>query len=161
MQFREANANDLPAICILGDDVNAMHHRVEPHVFAPGGNPQFHRDHWLTTVGKEQATTFLAIDQAQVIGFITVSAASETHSLFQPVRFGRVGTVGVSETYRSRGVGRQLMALAEAWAAARGCEEIRLTVGAFNERAESLYAELGYEIRSKLLVRALKRSSEA
>jgi ribosomal protein S18 acetylase RimI-like enzyme len=155
MHFREATTDDLTAICLLGDDVNAMHHRVEPHVFAPAGDPQLHSAHWLATIAQESATTFLAIDQDQVVGFVTVAASCDAHSLLQPVRFGRIGTVGVSASHQNRGVGRSLMALAEEWAVSRGCVELRLTVGAFNERAEKLYAALGYEVRSKLMVRAL------
>jgi GNAT superfamily N-acetyltransferase len=155
MQFREARADDLEAICLLGDEVNALHHLAEPHVFAPGGDPQRHRAHWLSGIAQESATTFVAVDAEQIVGFVSVSVGEESHSLMQPMRFGRIGTVGVRQECRGRGVGRQLMALAEAWAASRGCAEVRLTVGAFNARAEQLYGELGYAVRSKQMVRSI------
>ncbi len=131
-----------------------MHHRAEPHVFAPCGDPLRHREHWAATVAQANATTFLAADADRVVGFITVSVVEEVHSLLQPMRFGRIGSIGVTSDHRGRGVGRVLVAAAQEWAETRGCVEVRLTVGAFNKRAARLYEELGYEVRSMLLVRS-------
>lgn len=52
--------------------------------------------------------------------------------------------LGVREDLRSRGVGTQLLASAEAAARARGCTRIGLAVGIENLRARALYARLGY-----------------
>jgi ribosomal protein S18 acetylase RimI-like enzyme len=155
MLYREATHADLPVISSLGDEVNAMHHLAEPHVFASGGDPMRHSAHWETTIGQKSTTTFLALAEDRVVGFATVTAGNETHSLLQPVRFGRIGTVGVNAQYRGQGIGNCLMELAEKWAKAQGCTEIRLTVGTFNERALRLYEERGYEERSRQLVRSL------
>lgn len=40
------------------------------------------------------------------------------------------------------------MALAERWAIRQGARDLRLTVWAFNEPAQRLYEELGYEKRA-------------
>lgn len=45
-----------------------------------------------------------------------------------------------------RGLGRQLLAEAERWAAAQGLGNIRLHVFAGNERARKMYEEAGYEV---------------
>jgi ribosomal protein S18 acetylase RimI-like enzyme len=155
ISLREATAADLPAICLLGEEVNALHHHAEPQVFAPPGDPERHRAHWQATLGQPAATTFVALDGDAVVGFITVTVVDETHSLLQPLRFARIGTVGVCAQQRGAGIGKALMVRAEAWAHARGCVETRLQVGAFNTRAARLYAELGYELRTSMLARAL------
>lgn len=47
---------------------------------------------------------------------------------------------------RGRGVGRALVAAAEAWAAARGCTEIRVRSNVVRERAHAFYRARGYEV---------------
>ncbi|NSL54266.1 GNAT family N-acetyltransferase [Uliginosibacterium sp. IMCC34675] len=69
--------------------------------------------------------------------------------------YGRIGSVGVAAEHRGKGVGRALVALAEAWAARRGAADMRLQVWSFNERAMALYEELGYSVRSHVLGKRL------
>ena len=91
----------------------------------------------------------------QIIGFISVVLVSEANSLMQAKAFGRIGSVSVTAEYRGKGVGRALVALAEAWATSRGAADMRLQVWAFNERAIALYEELGYSVRSHVLGKQL------
>jgi ribosomal protein S18 acetylase RimI-like enzyme len=158
IQIREATEQDLQAICVLGEAVNAMHHQREPHVFAGPGDPMQHAAHWRSTISMlaaGEATTFVAEGAQGVVGFVTVSIGTDAHTLFQPLRFARVGTVGVAPEHRSLGLGAQLMAHAQAWGLARGGTEMRLTVGAFNEDALRWYRHLGFEARSIALVKPL------
>lgn len=59
--------------------------------------------------------------------------------------FAQVAGIVVDERVRGRGVGRALMAAAEAWAAARGYDEVRLWSNIVRERAHRFYEGLGYE----------------
>lgn len=159
IHVREATDQDLHAICVLGEAVNAMHHQREPHVFAAPGDPLQHAAHWRSMIANPlvsgDVTTFVADGAQGVVGFITVSMGTDNHTLFKLIRFARVGTVGVAPEHRSQGVGAQLMAMAQAWGLARGGAEIRLTVGAFNENAMRWYHQLGYDARSIALVKPL------
>lgn len=60
---REATPEDLPAICALGEAVNALHHEVWPQVFAEPGDPLRHAAHWRQSIAAEQATVFV-VEQA-------------------------------------------------------------------------------------------------
>lgn len=53
--------------------------------------------------------------------------------------------VEVAETHRGRGLGRELMTLAGAWAAERGAAEVGLNVFGGNAVARRLYTSLGYQ----------------
>ena len=53
--------------------------------------------------------------------------------------------LAVEAGVEGRGIGRQLIAAAEAWARGRGYRAITLNVFAPNERARSVYERLGYE----------------
>jgi GNAT superfamily N-acetyltransferase len=100
-------------------------------------------------IGAPDATIFVAERAEGVIGFATVAfVAKDKSPLLQPISYARFGSVGVAESHRGRGVGKELMRRAEGWAAAKGAKRISLNVWAFNERAVRLYKELGYEVLS-------------
>lgn len=153
--YREATLTDLPAICILGEAVNLLHHEAWPHVFSGSGDPMRHIDHWQRSIGQEKATTFVCEADSALIGFVSVSIVQETHSFFQHTPFGRVGSVVVAAAHQGKGIGRALMLEAECWARGRGVTDMQLNVWSFNQRALKLYAELGYEIRSHMLGKRL------
>jgi ribosomal protein S18 acetylase RimI-like enzyme len=153
--IREATDADLASICSLGEEVNAIHHEAFPAIFAGAGLPNRDRAHWGSSIGKTDSACFVAAADNAVVGFVTVAAIDENHSLLQSGRFGRIGSVGVTESMRGRGIGKALMRQAEAWAADRGATELRLTVWAFNEPALALYRELGYDVRSHQLAKVL------
>ena len=157
--FRLATESDVPAICALGEEVNSLHFEAFPQVFAGPGAPERDRAHWANGILKEDSATFVAEDHDAAIGFVTVSITTEIHSLLQPICFGRVGSVAVTSSMRGRGIGRDLMRLAERWVQDRGGVEVRLNVWAFNIHALHMYRELGYEVRSHQLARLLPRGA--
>lgn len=156
-RYREALISDLPSICVLGNEVNAFHHDNLPDIFAAEGEPERDRAHWLQSIERENATTFVAEASGTLVGFVTVGIVDESLSLLIPLRYGRIGTIGVAADFRDQGIGRSLMALAEDWAHARGVVDIRLNIWAFNDRAMRLYKSLGYEIRSNFLGKRIAR----
>ncbi|WOS41601.1 GNAT family N-acetyltransferase [Xanthomonas rydalmerensis] len=155
LTYREATASDLPAICALGEEVNALHHAASPHIFAGPGAADRDAAHWTRSIGQNDATTFVAEAQGVLVGFVTVGIVVESHSLLQPMRFGRVGSVGITRSHRGQGIGPALMQRAHDWVARRGGVEMRLNVWAFNRHALHVYEELGYDVRSLTLVKPL------
>lgn len=151
--YRPARSADLKALCALGEEVNAIHHRIFPHVFAGPGSADRDLAHWASSVDTEGAQTFVAEEGGHVVGFVTVNMAAESHTFAQPLKFGRVGTVSVTAALRGQGVGPELMRLAQGWVKENGGHEVRLNVWAFNEHALHVYKELGYEVRSMSLAK--------
>lgn len=78
---------------------------------------------------------FVAEHEETVIGCVAVSGAL-------PV----ISNLAVHPAHRRRGVGRALLAAAEAFAAAHGAERVLLDVRADNEAAVALYATAGYRV---------------
>lgn len=147
--YREAIRSDLRSICILGQEVNAIHHAAWPEIFAPSGDPARDDDLWLKTISQPDATTFVAEVAGAVVGFVNISfVEKESHPLLQPLPVAKVGSVGVASAHRGQGIGREHMSRAESWAHAKGARHVLLNVWSFNVRASNLYRELGYEIRS-------------
>jgi ribosomal protein S18 acetylase RimI-like enzyme len=153
--YRETTEADIDAICALGEEVNAVHHHAFPHVFAGAGEKDRDAAHWMNSIAKHDATTFVAEESKTIVGFVNVSIVNESHSLLQPLRFGRVGSVSVTELRRGQGIGRELMRRTQDWVSSRGGIEVRLNVWAFNSHALHMYEELGYETRSLFLVKHL------
>ena len=154
--YREADATDLPALCILGEAVNAVHHAAFPDLFAGAPEKADHAaGHWARSIGQPMATTFVAEVAGEVVGFVTTGLQDVDHPLQRPLRCAYVGSIGVAAGHRRAGIARTLMDYAQAWARERGAFELRLTVWAFNDSAMRLYRSLGYDVRSHLMARRL------
>lgn len=155
--YREATTSDVPAICVLGQVVNLLHHEAWPRIFSPASDLRRDVSYWSRSIETENSTTFIAESSGEIVGFVTVGRrATEDLSLLLPCCFAHVGSVCVTEAFRGQGIGRELMAQAELWAAANGAAEVRLSVWSFNQPALRLYEELGYEVRSLSLAKDLR-----
>ena len=113
--YRESTEADLDAICELGEEVNEVHHRAFPQIFAGAGEKNRDATHWLSSIAKPDAITIIAEDAGSIVGFVNVNIVNETHTLLQPLRIGRVGSVSVTANRRGQGIGRELMRLAQEW----------------------------------------------
>jgi GNAT superfamily N-acetyltransferase len=155
----EATAEDLSAICLLGQEVNLLHHEAWPQIFAAPSDPTRDAPHWQQSIANPNATTFVVEHASQIIAFITVFLVTESGPLLQPVPFARVGSICVGARHRGRGIGKALMAQAERWALERGASDMRLNVWAFNQAALRFYEELGYGVRLHSPGKALSRAA--
>jgi GNAT superfamily N-acetyltransferase len=77
-------------------------------------------------------------------------------SLVSPMSAMLLGLV-VGEGHRSAGIGAALLAAAEGWARARGCQRLVVATRITRERAHRFYAREGYEVSktSYFLTKAL------
>ena len=83
----------------------------------------------------------LAVDGAEAVG---VAVCFFGFSSFQARPLLNVHDLAVRPDARGRGVGRALLAAAEARARARGCCKLTLEVLDRNDRARGLYASVGF-----------------
>jgi RimJ/RimL family protein N-acetyltransferase len=85
------------------------------------------------------AAVLVAELDGQIVGRLSIGR--ESHPASEHV--ADVGLM-VAEGYRRRGVGRALMASAEAWGRSVGVRKIELHVFPHNEAALALYDQIGY-----------------
>ena len=74
---------------------------------------------------------------------------------FSHRRHAHVSVIAVTKEAEGKGVGRALMAHADAWARARGHDTITLSVFAGNDRAQRLYEGVGYETEMRRMSKRL------
>jgi aminoglycoside 6'-N-acetyltransferase I len=85
-------------------------------------------------------------ENGALIGFLEVGLRSHADGCDTSRPVGFVEGWFVLEEHRGKGVGRELMRAAEAWARARGCLEMASDALIDNSRSESAHKALGFEV---------------
>lgn len=90
---------------------------------------------------EDHAVWIIAQFDGQLVGWLH---AYLRRSLLIDVH-AEIGGLVVAEQYRQRGLGRRLMAEAEAWARDRDCAAVRLRSNVTRGEAHRFYLRLGYQ----------------
>jgi len=79
-------------------------------------------------------------------GFLEVDLRSHADGCNPSRPVGYIEGWYVAENHRHRGVGRRLLAAAEAWARSQGCVEMASDTWVDNDVSQCVHEELGYEV---------------
>jgi aminoglycoside 6'-N-acetyltransferase I len=82
----------------------------------------------------------------RLVGFLEVDLRSHADGCSPSQPVGYVEGWYVSDDYRQRGVGKKLLAEAEAWARSHGCVEMASDALIANEQSQRAHEALGYEV---------------
>jgi len=104
-----------------------------------------------------EGAVLVAADADGIAGVISVRAS--TH--FTGERDGYIGELVVADHASRRGIGRALIAAADAWARDHGLRNLTLLTGAFNTNARAFYAALGFAEEEVRLTRPIPAEAEA
>jgi ribosomal protein S18 acetylase RimI-like enzyme len=155
--IREARAHDYEQLCILTEEVDALHRDRLPHTFQKPPGPIRDRDYILYLIDSEDVGLFVAEVAGRVVGFVQIMLVqSPDISIFVPRRYGAIDNLVVQSELRRAGIGQALMDRASAWAASQGASSIELTVYEFNKAALDFYQALGYEMLLHTMSRPLR-----
>jgi GNAT superfamily N-acetyltransferase len=86
----------------------------------------------------------------RVVGVVAVHCVP---TLISDAALGRITALVVSNEVRGRGVGRQLVEEAEAFAREQGCERMELTSGDHRPGAHAFYERLGYAVEARRFIK--------
>jgi GNAT superfamily N-acetyltransferase len=89
----------------------------------------------------EEARLWVAVEDGGVLG---MAYAEQAVDYFTQERHGHLGIIAVAAGAEGHGVGRELMATVERWAAEQGFRFVTLNVFATNARAIDVYQRAGY-----------------
>lgn len=161
---RAATMADFDALCRLIEQVDDLHRARFPQLFRKPDGPCRARAEVERTLEGNRAMIFVAqSDQDEASSASTLAGLVWTqlrdvpdHPLLVPGRAGVIDTLVVRETHRRRGLGRLLMKHVTEWFEARGATRIELNVYDFNEEAVAFYESMGFQVRSRAMLRALR-----
>jgi ribosomal protein S18 acetylase RimI-like enzyme len=111
----------------------------------------------LDAANAGDGAVLVAADADGIAGVISIRAS--TH--FSGERDGYIGELAVAERASRRGIGRALVAAADAWARDHGLRHLTLHTGAFNAGARGFYAALGFAEEEVRLTRPIRPQVES
>lgn len=97
-------------------------------------------------------TVVVAAMDGRLAGVVSVHCVP---SLVLDTALGRITALVVAADARGRGIGRLLVAAAEAFAREQGCERIELTSGDHRPGAHAFYERLGYAVECRRFIKRL------
>ena len=154
MTIQPGTAEDLGAIGLLYEELNARMAALQPDNFRPARQ----NDAWILSQLTEENSDFLTArtNEGTVIGFALLQFRDTPNvPSFIPRRYTYLMDLVVTESCRGQGVGKALLAEVERWARAWGSEFIELGVLSENTAALRVYESCGYTERRKVMGRSL------
>lgn len=144
--IRLATPADRSALIRLMGELHDAETLLEDNRAAGKDSAESHHDYVQSEIAKLGGTTFVAEEGGDVVGFLAYTIEEDPGTFIRPERrrHGMIWDISVSASMRGRGLGKQLMKVAEADLVGKGVREMRLFVLATNKRAQALYRELGY-----------------
>lgn len=155
IEVRPATDRDFEALVAL-DSLSAVHHAViDPEAYQlpdREASVAFLRQR----LADPRREVLVAIIEGSVVGMVDVTLvdAPRAGSIHRPIPTADLG-ISVLQAWRRRGVGRALMAAAEASARRRGADRMILDMSAANLDALAFYRAMGYVDHELLLRRSL------
>jgi N-acetylglutamate synthase-like GNAT family acetyltransferase len=135
---RRASPSDAPKIAdLLGELGYSVH-------------PTFILERLTLVAGRNEDATFVAEARESVIGVVALHCFPAFHA---DVWIGRITALVVGAHQRRKGIGGMLLAAAETYAWAYGCNQIEVTSSGTHEPAPQFYQSEGYERRDQHLVK--------
>lgn len=99
------------------------------------------RERLAAILSSAEHLVLVARSEGETVGWIHAFAALRVES----GRFAEVGGLVVSGRHRGAGIGRRLLAAAEAWAAGEGMEHLRVRSRSTRRDAHRFYERLGFD----------------
>lgn len=156
LSVRTANERDLDAIVGLLHESDVFHQRQAPDFLLDSGAPLRAEEYVTHLLNEDNGTIIVAEEEGSIVGLVQMAFYERRREPTIKIRpFAIIGDVVVTEERRGTGVGKALMAAAEAWARERGAVEIELGVWEFNDPAIGLYEAIGYRIRRHTMMKPL------
>ena len=152
-EFRPSDAGPV-GHCIA--QLQDFERRIDARVLPGEAVAGWYLIHLQSECAEKVGMIFVAEVEGAIAGFAAVQARVPNEDKDEePYEFAYISDLAVLDRYRNRGIGRALIARAEAFAREKGASWLRISVLARNEVARRLYERRGFEERLILLEKAL------
>ena len=155
--IRPFKSEDIKAVNIIFDEIDAMHRSSRPDFFKSAEEP-FRTAEYYARFGTEKDELFVGDLNGEIVGFCEIAIRSTgTVPIMVPRTIGFVDTLAVTGRCRQSGVGAALMEQAEAWSRSKGATAVDFMVWDFNENAIGFYEHRGYSTIMRRMTKPLNK----
>ncbi len=141
-----AAATDLPGLRRCMIELQDYERDLDPRLPAGADIVDAYQAELFERCGRYDGAIFVAEEDGEIAGYGTILTKMVSDSVEDgDLVFGLVADLVVREEYRGRGLGRRLLARAEAHAMTHGVRHLRIGVLAGNVVARSLYTAHSFE----------------
>jgi len=154
--IREAIEKDYEAICKLYFEGDTLHYTSDDYLFREPQPLARGKEKIVSILNDEKADLFIAEIDGEIVGVLHIYLKERKD---EPPMKGRklahIDSIVVAKEYQGKGIGKQLMEKADAWARIKGLNEIELGVFEFNKEAIAFYEILGFKTVSRYMGKLL------
>lgn len=156
MNIRTYQTADLPALRALLAEQQAFERSLDPYSSEPTeATIDTYFSDMLGWVPELNGAVYVAETAGMVAGFVCVLILTNNDSWTTIHRHAHISNVIVAAEYRGAGLGQALLAAAEAYARAQGCEHLTIDVLVENALAQKAYQRFGFHAREIQMHKAL------
>jgi ribosomal protein S18 acetylase RimI-like enzyme len=157
MTIRLATPADIPALGRLGALLMRTHYDFDPQRFMSAGTDAADGYAWFLDrqLKDQDVVIYVAEQENQIVGYV--------YAALEPISWkelrdasGYIHDIVVEEANRGAGTATALMEAAMQWLAERGAPRVILGTAEKNERAQRLFAKLGFRRTMIEMTRELK-----
>jgi GNAT superfamily N-acetyltransferase len=149
VHIRQATMDDYDALVALFDELDEFHRQARPDVFRPFDGPARTRaeiGQWLAGPG---STMLVAEVGREVVGLaVLLTRPPPGFAGAVPHKVIELDNLVVRSSWRSQGIGRQLIDAIVDWSRGQGAAHLGVAVHAFNRDARRFYERAGFALRS-------------
>jgi len=110
MKIRLADIRDADAICLLNDEVQAIHAREFPRIFKPPSDETFPPSEISDLINNEKSVIFVAETNELIVGYLFAEITNYPEiSIRYSIDLISIQHISVKESYRKQGVGKLLV----------------------------------------------------
>jgi len=136
---------DAPGVRACLVELQDHERALEPALIAGDAMADAHLAHLVERCAEYNGAILVAAEAGPVVGMVCVWATVPPHGPDDvPLDHAYVSDLAVLAAHRARGIGRLLLARAEAFARERGAATLRVAVRTGNAAARRLYAAAGF-----------------
>lgn len=160
--IRKSTANDQDAILECFAALQAYERSIEPNRSDPEEAAKPYVQDLLAQCASGKAEILVAETDAGVVGWVGVVSRYVSDDILEGDReFAYITDLIVLEDYRGRGIGRGLLAAAEAYAAGQGARRLRVGVLSANAVAHRVYRSAGFRDYEVILEKRVGQAGES
>ena len=154
MKIREVELRDVKQVAKIMDQVQKLHCKNRPDIFKERTIDELEKQVIETINENENVIIVAENDSQEIVGILKYKIRiieEGSRPNLKPNSILSISELGVEESWRGKGIGRQLMNEAENIKRRLGCERLELNCWSFNEKAMEFYASCGMKIQRVFL----------